>query len=403
MPPFESILIVDDDPAQGILLDAYFRGMGITSVASVGGAVEAIDRMAVSDVPFDLIVSDLLMPDMDGIEFLRALKKVGFHGKIALISSLDQTLIDSAKKLGELHGFEVIGTCRKPLTKQVLDDIFKAPHRTTAQASGGALPDLSSEDVVSALDRGELIPFYQPKVDILTGRIVGAEALTRWVTPDGGVIAPGRFMAFIEEGGLVRRLTDCLLDRSIADIARWKLRDIDVKVAINITAKEISDIALPDHVGAVLKNAGVHASNLCLEVTERDVLSFNTVTLEVLSRLRLMGVDIAIDDFGTGYSNLNALRDFPYCELKVDQSFVRGQNNDAFSRETLRAAVTLGRHLNMRILVEGVETEEEWNFVKGFGVDQVQGYYVAKPMAADDFAAFYESNGGVFGAALQAD
>ena len=123
-------------------------------------------------------------------------------------------------------------------------------------------------------------------------------------------------------------------------------------------------------------------------------MEFNANSLEVLSRLRLMGIDIAIDDFGTGFANIKTLKEFPYTELKIDQSFIRGMTDDPFSQETVRAAVTLGRQMNMRLLAEGIETAEEWEFVRSRGVDEVQGYFIARPMPVDDFVAFCLKNDG---------
>ena len=391
----QTVLIVDDDPTQILILNGYFQSLRAAKVFEASSAEKALSILKQQAQPIDLIVSDLMMPDMDGIELLRELNANGYEGKLALISSLDQSMINSARKLGEMHGLDIIGTCRKPLRKSSLDALFQAPDRPRGKFTSAPDVSVSAERILSGLSKGEFRPFYQPKVDVREKRIVGAEALVRWCDPDKGVRSPADFLPVIEKKGLTNELTFALMRLIFADISEWKRQGLNLRTSINVTAREISILAFPDMVSGYIREAGISPSDVLIEITETAVLEFNTNSLEVLSRLRLLGIEIAIDDFGTGFANIQALKEFPYTELKIDQSFIRGMTHDPFSQETVRAAVTLGRQMNMRLMAEGVETAEEWEFVRQRGVDEVQGYYIARPMPEEEFVAFCRKNDGV--------
>lgn len=391
----QSVLIVDDDPTQVLILAGYFHSLRAGSVLETNSAKDALLLLKDHRRAVDLIVSDLMMPDMDGIELLRELKAADYHGKLALISSLDQAMINSARKLGEMHGLNIVGTCRKPLRKASLDSVFLTPESPRSQF--GVVPDVdvTAERIRCGLENGAFRPFYQPKVDIRQRRIVGAEALVRWCDPTMGVLSPAEFLPVVESENLTNEMTFDLMKSIFRDIASWKDRGLNIRTSINVTAHEIAILEFPDIVGRLLRDSGVSPSDIGVEITENAVVEFNTNSLEVLSRLRLMGTEIAIDDFGTGFANIKALKEFPYTELKIDQSFIRGMTNDPFCQETVRAAVTLGRQMNMRLLAEGIETLDEWEFVKQRGVDEVQGFLFAKPMPVEKFVPLCLENDGV--------
>jgi len=402
MTAYDQVLLVDDDPTQTIILQAYFSGFGCGTIHEVNSASEALNLLQ-NNGKIDLVVSDLMMPDMDGIELLRALKDIRFSGKIALISSLEQSIINSAHKLAELHRLDMIGTCRKPLNRQKLDDLFRQQDRRNSHPHDAEHRTEDYRTIVEALETGRFVPFYQPKVNVRSKRIIGVEALARWKHPQRGLLLPRTFMPIIQTGRLSDKLTLNLMYHVFKDMARWQQAGHEIKVAMNITAHEVADINFPAKLEMQIRRFGLNPSLLTLEITENEVLGFNATTLEVLSLLRMMGIGIAIDDFGTGYSNIKTLREFPYTELKIDQSFIRGISTDLFSQESVRTAATLGRQLNMKLLAEGVETSEEWEFIKRRGIDEVQGFYVARPMCEADFMSFYKRNDGIAFLSDQAD
>ena len=194
----------------------------------------------------------------------------------------------------------------------------------------------------------------------------------------------------------MKPLSYAILKATIEDAKIWKSNGINIKIAINITSDILEDVEFPNYLLAQLNQAEIDRSRYIFEVTEAGVLDANANTMEVLARLRIKDIDISIDDFGTGFSNIEQLNKFPYSELKIDQSFIFNGLTDTFADASVKASVVLGRELNMRLVAEGVETREQWDYVADQGIDQVQGYFVARPMPAKDFQSWYLERGGVF-------
>ena len=387
MDPVDSILVVDDDPTQIAILTAYFSSMQVAEILHARDGAHALEILDRHPKPVGLIVSDLKMPNMDGYELIRLLKSRGFKGRIALFSGHQKELIENAANLARMYGLDVIGHISKPLTKSSLDKVFGSRKSSEAGRANADGTWPLKEDVSAALDKGLFVPFYQPKVDLLTGSISGAEALVRWIDPERGVVSPGLFLPIATNSGLMGRLTIAIVECVIEDMQRpeWA----GMKIAINIPPGMLSDITLPDIFMNRIGKVGLKTSQFCLEITESTVLDLDPATLEVLSRLRIHGFEISIDDFGTGASNISNLRMFPFNELKIDQSFINNVLTDAFSAETVNASVSLARMMNMRVVAEGIERKEVFDYVKAKGVHQAQGYLIAKPMPADQITEYF--------------
>lgn len=391
MSNFKTVLLIDDDPTQIAILSAYFGSLRVQTI------LHACDGLAASKIldneacNIDLIVSDLCMPNMDGIEFLRHIKKSSFSGEVVLISSFDKTLLDNAKSLAEMHGLKLLGKIEKPLTKSALDRTFKVGNQSSPSGKETSVSQFTLAELQEGLERNEFVPFYQPKIDLLTGSVIGAEALARWNSDKYGLIGPAEFIPLFEQNELLENLTEQIFVRVACDIHENRNAWDHLKFSINLPPTMLLDISLPKVINQYLEGKNVDSSMICLEVTETGILEFDQVTLEVLSRLRLAGFDLAIDDFGTGAANISNLRMFPYTELKIDQSFVGNIITDAFSAETVRASISLARQLGMRIVAEGVETVEIFNNLKAKGIDQAQGYFIAKPMPVDEIVVYFEN------------
>lgn len=392
------IMLVDDDPVQLAILNAYFTSLGVHRIEEFRGAEAALQALSAgsggdssqnrADGTGTLVVTDLKMAGMDGIEFLRRLAEKGFYGSVAIISSAPSQLVDSAAKLARMHGLQLIGTCRKPLTREALDKAFlsRLPARHATPSS--SLPRFSDDEVAAAIKRDEFIPFYQPKLSLPAETITGAEALARWQHPEFGTLSPARFLEAVERRGLSPQLTFQLIDRVLADLRKWADAGLKMKVSVNITAHELALIDLPEMLTERMARSRIRPDQLIIEVTENAIVEFNAISLEVLSRLRLGGFEVAVDDFGTGYSNIQSIRDFPYSELKIDQSFVRGVGSDPFLQESVTSSITLGRQMNMRLIAEGVESQSDFDFLRKRGVDEIQGYLISKPVPAREFVDF---------------
>jgi diguanylate cyclase (GGDEF)-like protein/PAS domain S-box-containing protein len=237
-----------------------------------------------------------------------------------------------------------------------------------------------------ALEREEFLLRYQPKVDLLTDKIVGAEALLRWRLPGHGEIAPAQFIPLAEESRLILDIGAWVLDRVCGDYAEWRRQVNDPgRVAINLSLKELSQASFIPRCRSVFEKHGVSPSCVELEITETTLMMDAEHTLPLLDELRAMGVHLSIDDFGTGYSSLSALQQFPIGTLKIDQSFVRNAARDPDDATIVRSIIDMGRSLGMDVLAEGIETEEQKRFLVHSGCQYGQGRLFGEPVSAEVF------------------
>jgi diguanylate cyclase (GGDEF)-like protein len=241
-------------------------------------------------------------------------------------------------------------------------------------------------DLREAIARREITVVFQPKVDPATGMVVGAEALSRWHHPVEGNIRPDIFIPLAEHSGLIRPLTLHVLEVALRRCAAWRRTGHDLHVAVNLSPNSLVDQTLPDVVSRLLGQCGVPASALVLEITESSIMADPARSIATLDRLHALGVKLAIDDFGTGYSSLGRLRELPIHEMKIDKSFVQRISIDHRDRAVVRSAVQLGHALDLAVVAEGVEDEATYQLLTREGCNVVQGYFVSKPLPADEFA-----------------
>ena len=240
-----------------------------------------------------------------------------------------------------------------------------------------------------ALERDEFVLHYQPQVDLASGKIVGMEALLRWQHPELGMVPPMRFISVAEDTGLIVPIgawvmrTACLQNRAWHDAGLGALR-----VAVNLSARQFGSPDLLDNIRAVLDDSGLDAHYLEIELTESLFMSDVTLAVELLHSMKAIGVNLSIDDFGTGYSSLSYLSRFPIDVLKIDRSFVTNITRDANDAALVASIINLAHNLKLSVIAEGVETEEQLDYLRSHGCDEMQGYYVSRPLPAHEFERF---------------
>ncbi|GAB3471639.1 hypothetical protein GCM10027321_43740 [Massilia terrae] len=236
-----------------------------------------------------------------------------------------------------------------------------------------------------ALGHGELALYYQPKFDILTGHIVGAEALVRWLHPERGIVPPAEFIPMAETTGLIVQLGEWVLEQACAQAAIWQRAGLPpLRLAVNVSAREFTP-SLPGRVADTLKRYKLDPSWLELEITESTLMHDIERVIGIMDRINRLGVALSLDDFGTGYSSLSYLKRFPINTLKIDRSFTTGIPHDASDCAIAGTIISIGRQLRHRVIAEGVETLDQLEFLRQSGCDEVQGYLYAKPLPAGDF------------------
>ena len=250
-----------------------------------------------------------------------------------------------------------------------------------------------------ALRDGELCLYYQPEVDLDTGRIIAVEALMRWQHPERGLVPPGEFIPAAEESGLIVQMGEWVLREACSQLAMW-LRagtvDPDVRVAVNVSGRQLSDPQLPQTVADALAAADLDADALCLEITESAIIHDPQIALASLNAIKLQGVRVALDDFGVGFSSLSQIRELPPVDvIKIDRSFTSGLGRSSSDSAVVTAVLSLTRSLGLVAVAEGVETEEQLELLRGLGCEIGQGYHFARPMPPAELALLLAS--GEFG------
>jgi diguanylate cyclase (GGDEF)-like protein len=231
-----------------------------------------------------------------------------------------------------------------------------------------------------ALENSEFVLWYQPKVNLLTRKAGGVEALIRWEHPEHGVVQPDQFIPMVERTVLMRSLTLYVLDEALRQWHSWARRGLDLSVAINLSPRNLLDLELPEQVARALRRWSVPAESLMLELTESSLMTDSVRAAAVLGRISAIGVKISVDDFGTGYSSLSHLKRLPINEIKIDRSFVTNMRNDPNDELIVRATVDLGRNLGLQVVAEGVEDRETWDLLAEMGCQLAQGYHMSRPL-----------------------
>jgi diguanylate cyclase (GGDEF)-like protein len=264
-------------------------------------------------------------------------------------------------------------------------------HFYSAQMNAQGRERLALEsDLPQALERGELFLVYQPKLDLTTGRITGVEALMRWRHPTLGLVSPLLFIPIAEDTGLIDSMGHWALQIACRDARKWQDQGHGVQVSVNLAARQLDRPQLADEVAEVIAMAGIQSRQLEIEITESGVMRNPTQAAVRLRALRDLGVSLAVDDFGTGYSSLSYLRTFPLCTLKIDRSFIKDLPADEDAANLTAGIIALAQRLRMKVVAEGVETLEQVGFLRAHRCDEIQGYYISKPITAEEMSLFLE-------------
>lgn len=330
--------------------------------------------------PAAVIVLDLRMPGMDGLQALRRFAEIGAKAGILLASGADGRAMDTAISLGRAHGLNMAGIIRKPIDMDALCELLESQ----VQADN----PLNPERLARAIAQGELALHYQPIRDLRTGRVAAVEALARWRHPRLGLVMPAAFVPMAEQGGVIGALTDWVLTEAVDQAARWRGAGLMFKIAVNVSNAGGPDQGLPERLERMCADAGVPPAAIALELTESSATRDPARAMEMLVRLRSKGFDLSLDDFGTGYSSLAQLQRSPFTALKIDRSFVSSVLSSDASASIVLAVVSLAHALGLECVAEGVESADTLAFLKANGCDYAQGYHIARPMPASEISSF---------------
>jgi EAL domain-containing protein (putative c-di-GMP-specific phosphodiesterase class I)/AmiR/NasT family two-component response regulator len=378
------IILVDDDEFLVELMTVSLARLGLQNVETTSRGTEVL-AMLESGKLYDVILIDLNMPEMDGIELMRHLAERKYSGGIIILTGEHPKILQTANSLAKAHNLRLLGFLQKPFEQMEVLELLNSFASDTYNAEiMTSDPVLSALELHEGIENGQIVPYFQPRVEISSHRIVGIEALARWQHPDKGLIMPKTFLPIAEHNGIIAELGNAMLHCVIRQGAEWLADGLDLKLAINVASRELEDISFPDRLTSLAKSHGFPLTSLVLELTESHLMENLHLTLDTLIRLRLKNVTLSVDDFGTGYSNLGKIKRAPFSELKIDRSFIQEGVKDEEGQVILEASILMGKKLGLTVVTEGIETFEEWGLVSALGADEVQGYLVAKPMPAED-------------------
>lgn len=379
------VLILDDSKFVRSVMTRILKSIGVDKISEASSGDIALKLLGNPENNVDIIFCDLMMPDMDGIEFLRHVEFCEFRPAFLFVSGAEAALLETVEQAARARNLHVLGSVKKPFTQEAairaLNDYIIFASKVVALRK---LPTpISIDDLQAALDQDQIQLHYQPKISLADNELVGFESLARWQHPERGAIPPDVFILAAEELGMIGAVTERTVTMALRQCAAWNKADLHKKMSLNLSAFMLVDTEFPQSLFMQAEQYGVSPDQLVLEVTETGVFSNLANTLEILARLKLKGFLLSIDDFGTGYSSLQQLSRVPFTEMKLDRSFVHGVSKLEKARAILKSSVDLGKKLGMTVVAEGVELKEDWDVLQALGVDVVQGYYIAKPMAAE--------------------
>ncbi len=383
------ILLLDDEPFILKLHAHMLKEMGFVSIRAFEHGALALADVDAGHVP-DLVLLDLSMPEMDGIEFIRHMVKRSFAGRLILISGEDERLLQTAERLVRAHGIDILGHVSKPVKPVVLRRLLDSWEQRTSFTPRGPGKIYGGDELRKAIRNGEIINYYQPKVSLRTGGLVGVESLARWQHPADGIVSPARFIGLAEQIGAIDELTGVVFHKALVDMRALEDRGLSLPFAVNLAVTTLNSVEFADFAAGETTRLSVSPANVMIEVTESQLIADQRAPLDVLTRLRLMRFKLSIDDFGTGYSSLSQLRNIPFDELKIDQSFVHRANSDPAARAMYDASLGLAKQLHIKTVAEGVEDRADLEMVRSSACDSAQGYFIARPMPASALPGWAE-------------
>ncbi|WP_017302072.1 EAL domain-containing response regulator [Nodosilinea nodulosa] len=396
------LLILDDDPMTGETIQriAEFAGLEVHFTPDPDRFFSLLHDWHPTHIALDLV-----MPTMDGVQVMARLAELSCRARIIITSGVGSRVLDAARRSAVEHGLDIAGVLAKPFSPPQMREMLLGQTLTTAPPPLAVTvapvesPEITLTDLHQALDRQEFVLAYQPKVLCTTGELAGVEALVRWAHPTYGLLPPGLFIPLAESCDLIDRLTDQVINQALAWFGPLCVGATNLSPAtcdrlmlsVNISARTLSNSALFVRVQECCETHRVDPARLIFELTETSAMDDPVASLDLLTRLRMIGFHLSIDDFGTGFSSMLQLVRLPFSEIKVDKSFVMTAMTSSESRTVVKFIVDLGHSLGLRCTAEGVEDAETLNYLNDISCDLAQGYHIARPLAGDDFGYWLAS------------
>jgi EAL domain-containing protein (putative c-di-GMP-specific phosphodiesterase class I)/ActR/RegA family two-component response regulator len=379
-------LVVEDHGFQRWALANTLGALGARSVMSAAGGEAALEIIDALDEPLDVVVTDLHMPGMDGMEFIRHLGRRKLAAGVMLVSALEPSLVAAVEVMAKAYGVYLLACIEKPATARKVEDALLHFRQGIMPRAPREIHEFGAGEVAAALANGELQPFFQPQIALRGGAVAGAEALARWRHPTRGLLAASSFMESFRSPELARKLT-LLMCRGAAQACRaWRAAGMAGTVSVNITARTLDTAAIAERLLEIVHDEGIAPADITFEVNE--AAASTPEALETLSRLRMQGCGLAIDDYGIGYSSMEGLARVAFTELKVAPSFVQQALRHGASRHMLESSLEIARKMKIVSVAKAVERQDELDLLRELGCDRAQGALIGRPMELSSYLAW---------------
>jgi EAL domain-containing protein (putative c-di-GMP-specific phosphodiesterase class I)/ActR/RegA family two-component response regulator len=375
----QRILVIDDDSGIGEFVSAAAQAMGFDCTATT----DAATFLMAFTPDTTLILLDLMMPEMDGIEMLRLLSEQKCKAGIVLMSGVGIRVLETAAQLAQVLRLSIVGHLQKPFRLTELEEVLARHAEPVALSISheGAQFITLNEELRSAIERNEFVIHYQPQIDIATGCVIGVEALVRWQHPERGLIFPDHFIRRAEELGLIDKLDWLVADRAMSEVGQFTNGDgRALMLSLNASVYSLFDLKFPDILVSIAEKYGISPGNITIEITESGLINELSRTLDILARLRMKEVRLSVDDFGAGYAMMQQLKNIPATELKIDKSFVQDLQGNGKVCIMIQKTIEMAHELDMQVIGEGVETPEQLDFLRSNGSEGAQGYLFTRPL-----------------------
>jgi EAL domain-containing protein (putative c-di-GMP-specific phosphodiesterase class I)/ActR/RegA family two-component response regulator len=380
------LIVLDDETRIGSLIATLARERNWTvSVATSGTEFQSLYSAKAPDA----IMLDLQLGTSDGVEQLRFLQARNYRGAVVLMSGFDQRVLASAQQVGRSLGLRIVNILEKPARVTRIRDVLKELETQLeplpvldATDSHAPEPDsIRPEGLAEAMDRGEMELYLQPILNAADLSVVRLEGLIRWRPPGHGIVLPDQFISVAErDPAVIDRLTFFVIKTALEQYLRLRENGCAVPIAVNISGMNLRSLDFPDRLAELVAQAGAPPSALALEITESVAMRDRGPIIDILTRLRLKGFELAIDDLGTGHSSLEALKEMPFSEIKIDKSFVMDALKSRTSLAIVTSIVDLAGRMGVVCTAEGVESDDIAVLVTNLGIDHLQGYFYSRPI-----------------------
>ncbi len=389
-----NFLVIDDEAFVLNVTVKALQQLGHERIDTASNGLEALNMLSESTSPYDVIICDLNMPQMDGIEFIHHAKQRNYGGGLILLSGEDRRILEMTRNLATTQDLNILGSITKPVSLPLLEDILcqYTPNISDLQ-NDEQQQALDEEELIAAIEGecNELLLFYQPIAHIRSGDITAVQTVPKWQHTSRGTLEPHTFLPLAEQCGVAEKLTLKIYDKAIKQAAEWKSSGIFLQNFIGVSPNSLTDKHLVEFLLEKPQEMGIVHKHMNLVFTERQLESNSIDITEILMRFHFRKIGIAIDDFSMSDVIMESIKVFPYSKLGIDRNLLNSPDNEAKLKSVMGANNGLAKSLNTEISIHNIQTAEDWNFAEELGFDYAQGNFCSKPLANRGLLEFIEN------------